>query len=120
MIYNYSTGISVDRTQQSAQRIIKTDDENCRAKRLQILRHKTHPEFFAGAYHENGDQQNNEIAFEPEESSDRFQCWHVRVFSDSLALFKSTRAKSCGGVSLGARRAPALVDAIFLQQSALR
>jgi len=69
MIYNYSTGVGVERTERSAQRIIKTDDKNCRAERLQILRHKTHPKLFAGAYHENGDEQDNEIAFEPEESS---------------------------------------------------
>ena len=74
MIYNYSTGIRVDGTKQSAQRIVKTDNENRRAERLQILRHKTDPEFFASAYHKNGDEQDNEIAFEPEESSDRFQC----------------------------------------------
>src|SRR3954451_15021437 len=82
MIDDYSTGVGVDRTQQSAQRIIKTDDENCRAKRLQILRHKTHPKLFASAYHENGDEQDNEIAFEPEKSSERFQRWHVRVLLD--------------------------------------
>src|SRR6188472_2153480 len=90
VIYNYSTGIGIHRTQQSAQRIIKTDNKNCCAECLQILRHKTHPEFFASAYHENGDEQNDEIAFKPEESSERFQRRHVRVLSDSPDLFKST------------------------------
>jgi hypothetical protein len=103
MIYNYSTGISVRGTKQSAQRIIKTNDKNRCAERLQILRHKTHPEFFASAYHKNGDEQDDEIAFEPEESSERFQRRHVRVLSDSFALFKSPRRQSCGGFSRTAR-----------------
>ena len=85
-----SPGISVDGTKQSAQRIVKTDNKNCRAERLQILRHKTHPKLFACANDKNGDEQDDEIAFEPEESSERFQRRHFRVLSDSLALFKST------------------------------
>ena len=89
MIYKHSAGIRVDRPEQSAQRIVKTDDKNCRAERLQILRHKTHPEFFASANDKNGDEQDDEIAFESEESSERFQRRHVRVLLDSLALFKS-------------------------------
>src|SRR6478736_3794598 len=89
VVYNYSPGIGVDCTNQSAQRIIKTDDKNCRAERLQILRHKTHPKLFASAYYKNGDEQDDEIAFGSEESSERFQRRHVRVLSDSFELFKS-------------------------------
>ena len=100
-VRDYSAGIGVDRTEQCAQRIVKADNENRRAERLQILRHKTHPKLFACANDKNGDEQDDEIAFEPEESSEGFQRRHVRVLSDSLALFKSTRAKSCGGFSLG-------------------
>ncbi len=118
MVYDYSTGICVDRTKQSAQRIIKTDNKDCCAERLQILRHKTHPEFFAGAYHKNGDEQDDEIAFEPEESSERFQRRHVRVLSDSLALFKSLQDQKLRRLFTRGRRAPALSRAISLQQSA--
>ena len=77
MVYNYSTGIGVDGTEQSAQRIIKTDNKNCCAERLQILRHKTHPKLFTCANDKNGNEQDDEIAFEPEESSERFQRRHV-------------------------------------------
>ena len=77
MVYDYSTGICVDRTKQSAQRIVKADNENRRAERLQILRHKTHPKLFACANDKNGDEQDDEVAFEPEESSERFQRRHV-------------------------------------------
>ena len=66
-IHKYSAGIGVDSTEQSAQRIVKADDENCRADCLQILRHKTHPKLFACANDKNGDEQDDEIAFEPEE-----------------------------------------------------
>jgi len=69
MIYNYSTGIGVDGTKQSAQRIIKTDNKNRGANCLQVLRHETHPKFFASANDKNGDEQDDEIAFEPEEIS---------------------------------------------------
>ena len=90
-IRDYAARVGIDRTKQSAQRIVKADNENRRADRLQILRHKTHPKLFACANHENGDEQDDEIAFKPEESSERFQHRHVRVLSDSLGLFKSTR-----------------------------
>ena len=118
MVHDYSAGIGVDRTKQSAQRIIKTDNKNCRAERLQILRHKTHPKLFACANDKNGDEQDDEIAFEPEESSERFQRRHVRVLSDSLALFKSLRDQKLRRLFIRGRRAPALTRAISLQQSA--
>ena len=68
-IREYAARIGVDRTEQCAQRIVKADNENRRAERLQILRHKTHPKFFASANDKNGDEQDDEIAFEPEEIS---------------------------------------------------
>src|SRR5438552_2570107 len=46
-IDKYSAGVRVDRTEQGAQCIVETDNENRRADRLQVLRHKTHPKFFA-------------------------------------------------------------------------
>ena len=92
-IRDYPARVGVDRTEQCAQRIVKADNENRRADRLQILRHKTHPKLFACANDKNGDEQDDEIAFEPKESSERFQRGHVRVLSDSFALFKSTRPK---------------------------
>src|ERR1041385_447154 len=65
-IDQYSAGIGVERAEQRAQRIVTTDNENARAKRLQIFRHETHPQLFARADDKNGDEQNDEIAFEPE------------------------------------------------------
>src|SRR5882724_8088967 len=113
----YAAGISVDSTKQSAQRIIKADNKNRRADRLQILRHKTHPKLFACANDKNGDEQDDEIAFEPEESSERLQRRHVQVLSDSLELFKSTRGSKMRRLFIHDRRAPALARAISLQQS---
>ena len=68
-IGKHSTGVGVDRAQQRAQRIVKTDDKNRRADRLQVLWHKTHPKLFTGANDKNGDEQDDEIAFKPEEIS---------------------------------------------------
>src|SRR5438552_16356655 len=88
-INEYPARIGVDRAEQSAQRVVKTDDKNRGSNRLQILRQKTHPQLFACANDKYGDEQDDEIAFEPEESSEGFQRRHVGVLSDSLALFKS-------------------------------
>ena len=55
-IDKYSAGISVDRPKQRPQCIVKADDKNSRADRLQVLRHETHPKLFARADHENGDE----------------------------------------------------------------
>ena len=118
VIRDYPARIGVDRTKQSAQRIVKADNENRRADRLQILRHKTHPKLFACANDKNGDEQDDEIAFEPEESSERFQRRHVRVLSDSFALFKSLRDEKLRRLFIRGRRAPALTRAISLKQSA--
>src|SRR4029077_9638366 len=68
-IRDYTARVGIDRTKQSAQRIVKADNENRRADRLQILRHKTHPKLFACANNKNGDEQDDEVAFEPEEMS---------------------------------------------------
>ena len=64
-----SAGISVDRSKQSPQGIVKTDDKNCRADRLQVLWDKTHPKFLACADDEDGDEQDDEIAFKAEKIS---------------------------------------------------
>ena len=105
-IREYAARVGIDRTKQCAQRIVKADNENRRAKRLQILRHKTHPKLFASANHKNGDEQDDQIAFEPEESSERFQRRHIRVLSDSLALFKSLRDEKLRRLFIRGRRAP--------------
>ena len=68
-VHEQSAGISVDRPEQGAQSVVKTNDKNSRADRLQVLRHETHPKFFACADHKNRDEQNDEIAFEPEKIS---------------------------------------------------
>jgi len=66
-IYKYSAGIRVDCAEERAQCIIKPDNEDSRTDRLQVLRHKTHPKFLARANDKDGDEQNDEIAFESEE-----------------------------------------------------
>ena len=68
-IDEYSAGICVDCAEQGAQRVVKTDHKNGRADRLQVLRHKTHPKFFASANDKNGDEQDDQIALKPEEIS---------------------------------------------------
>src|ERR1044071_6722300 len=88
MVDNDSAGISVDRAKQSAQRIIEADHKHCCADDLQVLRHKTHPKFFACADDENRDEQNDQIALESEKSGQRLQRRHSRVLSDQGALFK--------------------------------
>src|SRR5438046_2795707 len=69
-IDNHAAGIRVYRAEQRAERVVKTDDENARAERLKKLRHEPHPEFFAGADHENGEQKNDEVAFQSEKIRD--------------------------------------------------
>src|SRR5260370_385039 len=78
-IDKYSTGIGVNRAEQCAQRIVKPDDENARAERLQIFRHKAHPEFFTRANHKDCDEQDDEISLEPEKIGKRSQTPHARV-----------------------------------------
>jgi Repeat of Unknown Function (DUF347) len=114
-VREYAAGISVDGTEQSAQRIIKTDNKHHCTERLQIFRHKTHPEFFAGANDKDGDEQDDEIALEPKESSEGFQRLHVRVLSDSVELFKSRRESKMRRLFIRERRAPAFARAISLQ-----
>ena len=63
----YSARVGVDRAEQSAYCVVKTDDKNSRADRLQVLWHKTQPEFLACADDEHGDEQDDQIAFKPEE-----------------------------------------------------
>ena len=65
-----AAGIGVDRAEQRPQRIEKADDENGRAECLQIFRDEAHPEFFAGADDEHGDEQDDEVALETEEIGD--------------------------------------------------
>ena len=73
MVYDYSTGIGIHGTEQRAQRVVKTDNKHGCADDLQILRHKTHPKFFASSNDKNGDEKDNEIAFQSQEISDGFQ-----------------------------------------------
>src|SRR6266446_1631563 len=113
-INEYSARIGVDRAEQSAQRVVKTDDNNRGSNCLQILRQKTHPQLFACANDKYGDEQDDEIAFEPEERSEGFQRRHVGVLSDSLELFKSPRGSKMRWLFIRDRRAPVLTRAISL------
>ena len=66
-IHDNASRISVDGAEQSPERIEKANDENGRAKCLQIFRHEAHPEFFSGADDECGNEQDDEVALETEE-----------------------------------------------------
>jgi len=66
-INEYSTRIGIDGAEKSAQRVVKTDDKNSGSDRLQILRQKTHPQFFASGNDEDTNEQDYQIAFKPEE-----------------------------------------------------
>ena len=68
-VRKYSPGIRVDRAEQGTKRIVKTDNKNRRADRLQVLRYKTHPKLFACTDDEDSDEQDNQIAFKPEKVS---------------------------------------------------
>src|SRR5947208_6302142 len=113
-VREYAARVGIDRTKQSAKRIIKTDNKHHCTERLQIFRHKTHPEFFAGANDKDGDEQDDEIALEPKEGSKGFQRLHVRVLSDSVELFKSRRESKMRRLFIRERRAPAFARAISL------
>ena len=69
-IDNHSAGIGVDRAQQCFQRVEKSDHEHARAERLQILRHETHPEFFACADHEDRNEQDGQVALQSKKTRD--------------------------------------------------
>src|SRR6266850_647967 len=66
----HAAGIGVERAQQCAKRVVESDDENCGAKLLEVLRDESHPKFFARADHENREQQNDEVALESEKTRD--------------------------------------------------
>src|ERR1700730_2978644 len=87
-IDKHAAGIGVKRAEQCAQGVVEADDKNTRAQRLQIFRDKPHPEFFARADDENGEQQNDEIALESKKIGQRFQGAHVEVVAESCTLFK--------------------------------
>src|SRR5439155_1338783 len=42
-IGEHSSGIGIDRADQSAQSVVKTNDEDARAKSLEIFRNESHP-----------------------------------------------------------------------------
>ena len=66
-IDNDATGVCVDRAEQRAQTVVKTDDEKPCAEFLEILRNETHPEFLSAADDEDGDEENNQVMFEGKE-----------------------------------------------------
>ena len=87
-IDKYSAGIRVNRAEQRPERVVETDEKNPRAERLQILRYKTHPQFLARADHENGDEQNDEIASQAEKIGEPARAIHALVLPEARGLFK--------------------------------
>src|SRR4051794_38039523 len=103
-ICDYPARVGVDRTEQCAQRIVKADNENRRSDRLQILRHKTHPKLFACANDKNGDEQDDEIAFESEEIREPREAVHAQLLSELLLRFKSPQRMVNAGSSFSSDR----------------
>src|SRR6266700_2958837 len=103
-INEYSARIGIDRAEQSAQRVVKTDDKNRGSNRLQILRQKTHPQLFACANDKYGDEQNDEIAFEPEEIREPREAVHAQLLSELLLRFKSPQRMVNAGSSFSSDR----------------
>ena len=66
-ICQHSAPIRISRGEQRTQPVVKADDKNRRAERLQIFRHEAHPKLFARPDDENGSEQNDEIASRTEE-----------------------------------------------------
>src|ERR1051326_5811345 len=89
--------VSVDRADQRAQSIIKPDNKYARAKRLQILRDKTHPEFFPSPNDKNGNEDDDEVAFEREEIRNLFSATSVRFSRRFHALEISTAQNTPAG-----------------------
>src|SRR5438477_2853670 len=86
----HAAGIGVNRTEQCAERVVETDYKNARAERLKKLRYEPHPEFFASADHKDREQENDEVAFQSEETRDSrkpdipalcflVRCWRIRL-----------------------------------------
>src|SRR5947209_16079326 len=66
-VHQHAARVGIDRPEQCPERIEKSDHENARPEGLQIFWQKPNPEFFARANQEDRDEQNAEIAFQPEE-----------------------------------------------------
>src|SRR5215831_12650185 len=100
-IYEHSTGVCVDRTKQRAQRVVQTDNKNRRTERLQVLRHKTHPKLFASANDKDGDEEDDQIALEPEKTRDARELLHAQSSrcAGYCARFADARHVCCSGES---------------------
>src|SRR2546421_6063445 len=75
-IDNYSAGVGVNCAEQCAKRVVKTNNENTRSECLEKFRDEPHPEFFASADDENGEEKNDEIALKPEKVGELARCVH--------------------------------------------
>src|SRR5437879_5138985 len=111
-IENHPAGIGVDRAEQCAKRIVETNDKNTRTERLQKFRDEPHPEFLARADDENGDEQNDEIAFEPKKIRDSGKSvlnrWDLRLLAGSWRIrlwFHGSVVLVCGRCRCSLRRA---------------
>jgi hypothetical protein len=83
--------VCVNRAKQRPDRIERPDNEDCRAKRLKIFRDEAHPQFLAGADREDCDQQNDEVAPQPEEFREWAPPFH-KQHRDSGAILSSTES----------------------------
>src|SRR5207253_8429293 len=79
-INQYSAGVGVDRAEQSAKGVVETNNENARAKNLEILRDKTHPKLFTGADDKHRNKEDDEISLKREEL-----CHAMRACQDWLS-----------------------------------
>ena len=73
-----AAGVGVDRAEKIPQRIEKSDDKNGRAERLEIFRQEAHPQFLPSADGKGGNEQDDQVALEPEELRDALPSVHAR------------------------------------------
>ena len=101
-----AAGIGVDRAEEIPQRIEESDDENGRAERLEIFRQEAHPQFLAGADGEGGDEEDDEIALEPEKLSEALPSVHPRSETTMQARDKMIVAGVERGIRTSASTGP--------------
>ncbi len=76
-----SAGVGVDRAEQSAQRIEGAYDENRRAERLEIFWDETHPQFLSRSNRKDRDEQDDQVAAQPEKFRQRALLFHQLIRS---------------------------------------
>ena len=61
---------------------------------LQVFRHKAHPKFFASANDKDGDEQDDQIAFQPEEVCEPLEAVHAQSCRNAAGNSRVLNAKA--------------------------